>query len=368
MKAARQQAQDLEKAGTYLNAILTPDGIQEKASPMVKETNQPRQPSARVRSLRLEQSTRFAEPPAPPPQQPLPEKPDIARSSPVETSSAFFLKRLDTTKPILSAGNSPTNPQSSQILSLVEELSMAKKEIYSQGAKMKHLEEQLRQERSARESAEERARRLEQHIPTQNVSNIEAQEEQPGSDKLPSKPDFTNGISEVNDSELQSDATTQLQKRLDQMVLDMQRMSAEMEKFQQRAEAAENDASKARISLAEMISRLREQSPSATTEAEEVVGGIVISSQLDESEDETHESSTAIALHKHPSKQQANGHVRAPSRFPEHLEQAITTVLRDNSANGEILAQSGPYISMLGVVLIGVGLMAYLNSWQKTES
>src|SRR5271154_2844968 len=254
MKAARQQAQDLEQAGTYLNAILTPDGIQEKAPPMVKETNQLRQPSVRVRSLRPEQSTRFAEPPAPPPQQPLPEKPDLARSSPVEITSAFFLKRHDTAKPILSAGNSPTNPQSSQILSLVEALSMAKKEIDYQGAKMKHLEEQLRQERSARESAEERARRLEQHMPTQNVSNIEAQEEQSGSDKRPSKPNFTNGISEVNDSELQSDATTQnLQKRLDQMVLDMQRMSAEMEKFQQRAEAAENDASKARISLAEMI-------------------------------------------------------------------------------------------------------------------
>jgi hypothetical protein len=32
-----------------------------------------------------------------------------------------------------------------------------------------------------------------------------------------------------------------------------------------------------------------------------------------------------------------------------------------------MLLQSAPYASILGVVLIGVGLMTYLNSWQKLE-
>jgi hypothetical protein len=63
----------------------------------------------------------------------------------------------------------------------------------------------------------------------------------------------------------------------------------------------------------------------------------------------------------------ANGHVRAPSRLPVHLERAMATVMRDSHAQGDLTAQSAPYVSMLGVVLIGVGLMAYLNSWQKGD-
>jgi hypothetical protein len=32
-----------------------------------------------------------------------------------------------------------------------------------------------------------------------------------------------------------------------------------------------------------------------------------------------------------------------------------------------LLQQSTPYASMLGVVLLGVGLMAYLNGWQRID-
>jgi len=150
-------------------------------------------------------------------------------------------------------------------------------------------------------------------------------------------------------------------------VAEMTEMKQEMERYQKRAEVAETDASSAKSSLAEMITRLRKENSAEAADARRSLEDILPASPPGTASPEAGESSSSSATLSKPGSHLANGHVRASSRLPEQLERALATVLRDSNGNGEMLAQTAPYASMLGVVLIGVGLMAYMNSWQKVE-
>lgn len=311
----------------------------------------------------MEHITRFADPPAPPPQQPLPEKPDTSKASPVTTSFTNLLKRNDTARQPNSSSHSPTNPQNSQMLSLIEALSIAKKELDSQGARVKQLEDMLKQERSAREDAEERARKLEQHAAARPISIVEEQSK-------PLEPTELNNAAETppeHETNGEVDLrTTTLQHNLDQVLEDMQRLKADVDKFQRRAETAEADAANARQSLAEMIDKIREENEKAASSRKKPSGRGLQATDNESIEmtaaDQDEPSMTSVMKQQ----SQANGYIGRP-RLPEELERAVATVLQDRSGNPDAIAQSAPYVSMLGVVLIGVGLMAYLNSWQKSE-
>jgi hypothetical protein len=382
MKTAKQQAQDLDQTNSFLNTLLKTDPKNEKMPQSQAESTSARLVNGKPKLARIDPVSRFSDPPVPPPQQPLPEKPDLTRSSPSETNPISSFKRSETARPGSAIGGSPVNPQSSQILSLVEALSSAKKELDSQGARVKHLEDMLRQERSARESAEERARRLEQSASFKPIS--EAEQESTESNGLTSvggnvsteHPSEPTNKQETTEEEPRDEGVVpsedSLQSQLNQMVAEMDMMRQEMQKFQQRAEAAEANATSTQASLAEMIERLREVNEAAAAEAsqEEVFlpdGSDPKSARTVKSP--RHGGNSPTTLTKSLSKSRPNlpnGHLRSPSRLPEHLERAVATVLRTDS-DGQLLAQSAPYASMLGVVLIGVGLMAYLNSWQKIE-
>ncbi|KIW25130.1 uncharacterized protein PV07_10794 [Cladophialophora immunda] len=363
MRAARQQAEELDQAGAFLNSLLTPGAEAPRLQPTSKEVAPQRQSNGRAKAPKMEHMARFADPPAPPPQQPLPEKPDTSKASPVATSFTNLLKRSETAKQANNASHSPTNAQNSQMLSLIEALSIAKKELDSQGARVKQLEDMLRQERSAREDAEERARKLEQHAASRPISAVEEESETP-IDSNHDKKAVEEEAGHDTDGELDA-RTKNLQQNLDQVLGEMQRLKADVDQFQRRAETAEADAANARKSLAEMIDKIREENEKAESSARKSH-----ERQSDAQEDESAEG-TGAEVEELSSKPvvkfaQANGHVRAP-RLPEHLERAVATVLRDKGGNSDAIAQSAPYVSMLGVVLIGVGLMAYLNSWQKSE-
>src|SRR5947207_3325169 len=137
MKAARQQTQELDQTSTFLTTLLSSGNKDEKPSSPPLEIVHQRMTNGKTKAPRLESMSRFSDPPAPPPQQPLPEKPDVPRSSPTDASSYNLLKRSDTAKAGSAFGSSPTNPHSSQILSLVEALSSAKKELDLQAARVK---------------------------------------------------------------------------------------------------------------------------------------------------------------------------------------------------------------------------------------
>ncbi|RDK36435.1 cytoplasm to vacuole targeting Vps64 [Aspergillus phoenicis ATCC 13157] len=370
MKQAKQQSQELRQTDEFLTAIMKPGYVEkEKAKPPPVDNNAPRPVNGRPKMPRVDSFSRFSDPPAPPPQQPLPEKPDALPRNGTDALSP--LKRSETEKSKLGP-NSPVTRENSQILSLIEALSSAKRELDSQGARVKELEALLIQERNARESAEEKARSLEMKSTQSAPGPTTDAEPEDDSTKKPTEmeepktmpPDAEISTdSDAPTSEKQSLAESQtdvLQRRLESMILEMEEMKKQVTMFKDRADVAENEAVEARKSLAEMIETLRQE------RAERAQGNAVSGAQTDapasagfpsEPRESAEEKGSVCAEQSQPT---------ATSSGTKAVDNADTT-FATQSHRHDVLEQSSPFASMLGVVLLGVGLMAYLNGWQKMD-
>ncbi|GLA22848.1 hypothetical protein AnigIFM63326_005328 [Aspergillus niger] len=370
MKQAKQQSQELRQTDEFLTAIMKPGYVEkEKAKPPPVDNNAPRPVNGRPKMPCVDSFSRFSDPPAPPPQQPLPEKPDALPRNGTDALSP--LKRSETEKSKLGP-NSPVTRENSQILSLIEALSSAKRELDSQGARVKELEALLIQERNARESAEEKARSLEMKSTQSAPGPTTDAEPEDDSTKKPTEmeepktmpPDAEISTdSDAPTSEKQSLAESQtdvLQRRLESMILEMEEMKKQVTMFKDRADVAENEAVEARKSLAEMIETLRQE------RAERAQGNAVSGAQTDapasagfpsEPRESAEEKGSVCAEQSQPT---------ATSSGTKAVDNADTT-FATQSHRHDVLEQSSPFASMLGVVLLGVGLMAYLNGWQKMD-
>ncbi|RHZ68283.1 putative cytoplasm to vacuole targeting Vps64 [Aspergillus thermomutatus] len=368
MKQAKQQAQDLRQTDEFL-ASLTKPGHQEKekAKHSPPDSGVSRQVNGRPKMPRVDSFSRFSDPPAPPPQQPLPEKPD----APPRTGADAFspLKRSDTEKPKLGSNNSPVSRESSQILSLIEALSSAKRELDSQGARVKELETLLLQERNARESAEEKARSLELQ-----AKGIDGRSPELGtlSDEVTISEQHahdqpTNAeMSPISDSDKLSTSDTladtqanHLQLRLEMMMEEMEEMKKQVAMFRTRAERAESETVEARKSLAEMIESLRrERAEECEIDNESAAQEIAITGELSATDDATHVAGGEV---------EKQAHQIVTSSSPYTNVDGSGTAFAKQPLKHDVLEQTSPYASMLGVVLLGVGLMAYLNGWQKMD-
>lgn len=427
LKLAKQQSQDLHRTGDFFSTLLTlsPGDEMPKAPEGRSMEESKQQPNGISHPVPyIEAISPFSQPPAPPPQQPLPEKPDETRFAGSDSFGQPSVRRAETERPS-SFSSSPNRlePHSSQILSLVEALNTAKKEIDSQGDRVKQLETLLRREKKARESAEERARRL---IAGQSSSAGERQDgaiehdafEPPvdtardlGLDQVPHSasvpidgrsgtPIIPTPSESPEDLHRQTEkvdaSTTRLRERLDQMVRDMDQMKTQMESYKRRAENAEAE----RTSLAAMIEKLRAEGAGQHNLSN---GSIIKPLKHATTKDTTGTTSSAIeqgrgtsglwngtssfpsfpssSLH---SRKEPNGTVTAsglatekgPSTNMQALEQDMAATLRayasgtgpaQNRGGRDAAIQSAPYVSMVGVVLIGVGIMTWLNGWQKVE-
>lgn len=159
---ARLQTIDLGRADNFLGSMVGKDDLKENERVPIIDPPKAPQVNGSALPFRTDAKPRFSDPPAPPPQQPLPEKPDVARSAhPFEPSSPS-LKRSNTERPRSVPNASPIRQEpSSQIIKLAEDLANARKELDVQSARMRDLEEMLQKERQAREVAEDLAKRLE---------------------------------------------------------------------------------------------------------------------------------------------------------------------------------------------------------------
>ena len=337
----------------------------------------------------------FSQPPAPPPQQPLPEKPDSARFIIPETFFQPSLKRVDTERP-KSGLNSPTKEiPSGQIVSLLEALKSAKQEIDSQGSRVKHLEVALARERKARELAERRARTLSGSKNDHEANGaIEDEAFEPPLDTLElMEQELPNGHTEddeeskylsrsISTATLKSaeethqgsveidTSTSRLQARIDLMVKEMDDLKMLMESYKQRAEDAEDG----QRGLAEMVESIRAGRDSksvvpipngddSTLLSNGDVDGIADSKAPRHSKGLDHSSSSSHLHHQLP-----NG-AAAIEDMHRELEKTVSNVLQQQrqwggTGEGGRMVQSAPYVSMVGVVLIGVGIMTWLNGWQ----
>lgn len=353
----------------------------------------------------FDMKSRFpTEPPVPPPSQPLPEKPFVlpsergivsARQKAREVSGVQpMLKRSDTEKPgagySFSGRTTKTTsgrreddeqpPQQQQTSKLVEMLNTAQQEIHTQAEKLREMEEVLRKEREARTAAEARVERLESSklIPGTDapVSSTLETSSAPSPQQAPP----------LSPSEEDADVPARVQSKLDLMRSEMDSMRTAMERYRQRAEIAEADAEKNRKTLTEMVKGIRRREDAAAKEKHERLKALKKEGWMDGSDDESvGKSSSAHVLtngdvaHK-PARLRSfvdeNGTITGPpARLrPSSDAQASPTAPSPEQKEGSQLAtvlpqgafaQSAPYASMLGVVLLGVGMMAYLNGWQN---
>jgi hypothetical protein len=365
MKQARQQSQDLRQTDDFLHTLMSPDSSDKEKVNSKNENSASRQMNGRAKVPRIDPISRFSDPPAPPPQQPLPEKPDVARRS-TQESHIGSLKRSDTEKPPKSETSSPSSSRdSSQIMSLIEALSVTKKELEAQNSRVRELEDLLRQERSARESAEEKARQAEKRSETNGPrSEVEAAFEplvEPANEVDELRRDVSHELDEANTQDeteqpkdIETKTSSDIQQRVDTMVTELAEMKRQVEKFKQQAEKAEGDSLNSRKSLADMIETLRRERSSTQGKGARSKENSSVTENLHDLSLSAKQDRPDSAIH----------HGLDPADLKE-LEDAVTALRQQRRHN--LLENSTPYASMLGVVLLGVGIMAYLNGWQKIE-
>ncbi|OQO00605.1 hypothetical protein B0A48_13095 [Cryoendolithus antarcticus] len=380
MKLAIQQSQDLQRARQCIEAML---GSENKSPGKDSKPASEKSKPSPVKSLG-DLKSHFSEPPAPPPQAPLPEKPDVIKAL-ADPLIQPLLRRADTTRPVSNSSSPTRMDHSSDILRLCEALKLAKGELSSQAERMKGLETQLAEERTARETAEQRAQGSAPHSPTESSNEAKAKHDSPQSKYI-----FQDG-SIVGTEGLQAQLE-RLQDRMDQM-------KTEMESYRQRAENAEIERDEATKTLAEMVEEKRRENAGAVG-----LNGSV-SRNASRSRPNSSGSGKRALGHERPT---ANGHAILPAGSLSSgsattfslLEKAgledggvITPaqakILQDflshevlgdadggtglsvaTSANGQesaLMYHGRPLTSAALVVLVGVCLMGWINNWKVAE-
>lgn len=361
MRSARLQAQDLGRTNQFLSTLLSKDDLKELDNHDAVEAQklQPVTNGSAV-PLRPDTKARFSDPPAPPPQQPLPEKPD----SPAP-------KRGLSERP--KSGQSLSSPikqdNLSQIIQLTEALNNAKRDIDVQAARNRELEELLQQERQAREVAEGLARQLEESTTVQVNGSIKTHD-QP-EDTTKELPVVTTDAPEQEvEQPVQETVPTPsvdnvavFESRILTMESQMEEMKQQLSQWKQRCEAAETERDSNRKSLEEMVIQLRAEE-ARRKESEKAAQTKSAVQKLPNPLASTNGSITAEeATEKEPPSSRSSISDDSPTLSrtntitPQNANMGLT-------AHGQRYNASLPYASMFGVVLIGMGMMAYMNGWQ----
>jgi hypothetical protein len=397
-KLIEQQSADLRRARELIEKIL--GGKVEPSLKSVKGGSEKLKISPS--KGRMDIRSHFTEPPVPPPQAPLPEKPDVLRAL-ADPVIQPLLRRSDTAKTSPINGSMIRNDHSSDIIRLCEELKLAKGELTTQSKRMKTLESELAQERTARESAEERAERLERAERRDSPTNHESQSS--------------------SSSSATYDEAVALRGELERVQATVDEMKSQMEAYRRRAENAESDRDQARHSLAELIEQKRKENadltltlagtrPSSSSSNAEHAGTIHLngrahssssSSSSSQSKSRTFSlssptstttSDTSFSSQTSASTLFSRAGLDVDSKQPITQDQArllarflaqevfskgnfegeekdalaLLATLQAQAPSPTALAYYGvPYGSFAAVVLLGVVAMGWVNGWAKVE-
>lgn len=383
MRNARLQNQDLARTSQFINLLLSKEDVKNQDKPEAPEPPKVPQVTNGNVSFRSDGGkTRFSEPPAPPPSQPLPEKPDISR--PI-SSEIPALKRGTTERPKSHPTNTspihPNNTSLNQIMQLTEALNNAKKELDAHTARVRDLEEMLNKEREARLLAEDLMQKMEEsnhagvngsavtplvngHSELDKAFDLPA-EQPPTPDQASTESAEINTITQPDKTEAMAAA---FQARIDAMASEMVGLKEQLEAFRLRAEKAEAERDADRQTLAEMVQAIRQREEDEKRVAER--------KSRSPSKGRTQPVSRGRVAEKDAA--MPNGTPTAPADQhdgPADESTGVPTLSRANTITpasralasppqDPAIIQTLPYASMISVVLIGMGLMAYLNGWQ----
>ncbi|KAI5195156.1 hypothetical protein E4T38_09211 [Aureobasidium subglaciale] len=357
LSLAKKQSSDLARSRSCLEGLLAADlkGKQDKS---------PR-PSPGKQQKSDSKSSIMFEPPAPPPQAPLPEKPDVAKAL-ADPVIQPLLMRSETARPILAPNGSPTRADHSQaLLILTQELKLAKDQIPSLEDRVKILEDQLKQERNARESAEERASLLESSRDTSSDDQNEASISQSGNSAV--------------HEELPKDETPDLQLQLDKLRAAMEDMKMQMEAYRRRAETAESERDDAHQSLAQMVEQKRKENAELQHQRETRSITSTLSSSTSGTSTSTNghvtEPFAEDSLYSLLSEAGINANAALSSEQAASISRLLARKMpvahheahsESSDKLKEQLAHHGlPLGSGFIVVVVGMALMHYLDGWEK---
>jgi hypothetical protein len=368
LRGARLQQQDLGRAAQLIHA-LGGSKTDIKTMDTKPEGEVPTSPPNGAGALAPPNKACFSEPPAPPPSQPLPEKPDVPG-----------LKRAGTERPKIP--NSPPAPvpppeNAIQITMLTEALSNAKVQFDSQSARVQELETMLVKERAARELAEAMAKKLEESaLAAAAAADAEAAQLGAAPDASEKQAD---AAADLPLSPTSANLVATLQSRIETMSTEFCNIKAELEAWRKRSEVAEAARDTATQSLAQMVLQVKKDDE-ARRAAEERKSR----SRSRRRSREKQEKETA----KEDGQQQQQQQQQKPVSEKTPLGQATADAVRSEEAEQPSLSRTStvtpasstrldrsrpnptliatlPYITMVGVVAVGVSLMAYLNQgWQ----
>ena len=372
MRNARLQSQDLARTNQFINTLLSKDELKNEQKPDSADASKAHLVNGNAVSFRADPKARFSDPPAPPPQQPLPEKPDVARP---HASDVPSLKRGTTERP--KSQTSPIRPDNLQILQLTEALQVCRKELDTQQAQMKELEERLHIEREARKSAEELARRLEdaaaataKRPAVDDAAGVQESVLEDAFDppiELPSAgpdppADAAAGVPS-KEADPGPDPVAVAQSRIESLATEVKGLKQRVDEYKQRAETAEAERDAVHVTLAEMVVQIRKRDEEDARKRRrsrsrgDKKAGAAAATHHELSLDGAFSGLPAANTTDGPADEQPSLS-RANTITPGHSQ------LAKHSPDSAAL-HGVPYASMLGVVLIGMGLMAYINGWQQ---
>jgi len=310
-----------------------------------------------------QENKHFSEPPAPPPQQPLPEKPDVARAL-ADPVIQPLLQRSHTARPSNFMNSSPNKADHSQaLLVLTSELKLAKDQIPRLEDRVKSLEQALQAEKTLRTSAEERADVLEK------ISRKDSGHLPDGEIQEPLLDPDTQTRRATTDHELQS--------QLERLRTTVDEMKQHMESYRRRAETAEAERDESRKTLAELIEEKREANAEADRAAvakqatitpthgisgSNLENGHIASRNTDDIVVKTVLEQAGISDNQSLTKLQAANLRRLLS------EQVLHEAPMTGTANWGQLSYHGiPHACALSTVVVGLAMMHYLNGWEKIQ-
>ncbi|POS83686.1 hypothetical protein EPUL_003589, partial [Erysiphe pulchra] len=328
MRMARLQTSELRKTHDFLGSLLDTSKVEQADKSIVNEALKS---TAFLNNInRPEPTTCFSAPPAPPPQQPLPEKPDFARSTDNQ-SQASYTRRVNPERSTSISGISQARPGTSgQAVSLVEALAVAKKEIDSQTEKMRELEAQLLKEKKTREYAEYVARQLGLQSETRRNELLTVGLEQSVIEET-FKPHLDVSNHKINK---------------------MGELKGQLETCKARTEAAMAERDADQKSLAEMVEKIRldkvEQNKQFPHETE-------FCDKLSEEPSLLEGNRAPINIsQQEPIKQEFQSNFKSQSSWTNEAESTIGILSKNNNYCEPFLNHhAAPFASMLGIVLIG---------------
>lgn len=255
---------------------------------------------------------------------------------------------------------------------------MAKRDIDTQTARMRELEMMLQKEREARELAEELARRLEESANSQ-VNGVESHEELDKAQESTQEGDIADDsktvlpeLEEVSPADTVAQETAvALQSRIDTMDEQMRELRMQMDQWRSRCESAEADRDSGRKTLEEMVIQLREEEAKRVA-AEERRRSRSRSLRRDQNgaAQKGAASPTPEAAQPAVKPERSLTNSSQDSADMPNLSRANTITPQTSPRSplqNQHLRAGIPYASMIGVVLIGMGLMAYINGWQPSS-